>query len=306
MTDTVVLQTKQITGRRTGPHLLITGGVHGDEFEPMAAVRRLITVLEKTNLSGTVTLVPVVNEPAYLRGTRTGDDNLDLARVCPGSPDGSTTEQIAHKLCKLIRSADFYIDLHSGGIIMRVLPLAGYGMHPSTAVLDKQRAMARAFNLPVVWGTGLLPGRSLSVAADAGVPAIYAEYQGGGACDPAGVAAYVDGCLNVMGLLGMIERKQPASAVEHVIEDPRPEAGHMQIQNPSPMTGFFEPHVALGQRIRAGGVIGTVCDVMGAAVQTIRSQQDGIVLVLRSFSRIRQNESVAVVVETTSPAGETP
>ncbi|MCH8241205.1 MAG: succinylglutamate desuccinylase/aspartoacylase family protein [Planctomycetes bacterium] len=36
------MKSKTVEGQTTGPHLLITGGVHGDEFEPMAAIRRLI------------------------------------------------------------------------------------------------------------------------------------------------------------------------------------------------------------------------------------------------------------------------
>ena len=36
------LKTVTIQAADVGPHLLITGGVHGDEFEPMAAIRRLI------------------------------------------------------------------------------------------------------------------------------------------------------------------------------------------------------------------------------------------------------------------------
>ena len=36
------------------------------------------------------------------------------------------------------------------------------------------------------------------VARDANVPAIYCEYLGAGTCHPAGVEAYVEGCLNVM------------------------------------------------------------------------------------------------------------
>ena len=98
-----------------------------------------------------------------------------------------------------IRSANYYIDLHSGGTRFRVLPLAGYTLHPDPKVLEAQRRMARAFGLPFIWGTDpKLDGRSLSVARDALVPAIYAEYHGGGGCDPAGVDAYVQGCLNVL------------------------------------------------------------------------------------------------------------
>src|SRR4249919_1006263 len=106
MTEAVQLKSKTIIGRGEGPHLLITGGVHGDEFEPMAAIRRLTRELNPAKIRGRVTLVPVVNEPAYLRGHRTTEDSLDLARVCPGKPDGSITERVAHELADLIRSAD--------------------------------------------------------------------------------------------------------------------------------------------------------------------------------------------------------
>src|SRR5258708_2580898 len=120
-----VIQTKTIEGIVGGPHLVITGGVHGDEFEPMAAVRRLARILIPADLRGRVTLAPVVNEPAYRRCHRNAEDGLDLARTCPGRLDGSITERIAHDLSLLIRSADYYVDLHSGGTTLSVLPLTG-------------------------------------------------------------------------------------------------------------------------------------------------------------------------------------
>jgi len=132
-----------------GPHLLITGGVHGDEFEPMAAVRQLARILARElrpeKLRGKATLVPVVNEPAFRLGQRCAEDGLDLARTCPGRGDGSVTERIAFELSGLIRSADLYIDLHTGGTRLTVLPLTGYVMHPDSTVLEQQRRMARAF-----------------------------------------------------------------------------------------------------------------------------------------------------------------
>ncbi len=304
MADEVQLAKREFTGPAPGPRLLITGGVHGDEFEAMAAVRRLIRHFEGRSsaprlITGTLTLVPVVNEGAFLRGTRTADDELDLARACPGNPDGSVTERTAHALSALIRSADFYIDLHSGGVAFCVLPMTGYTLHADTGVLDRQRAMARAFNLPIVWGTApTLEGRSLSVARDAGVPAIYAEYRGSGLCDARGVGAYVEGCLNVMGLLEMIDHDVPPCRVEHTVEDSRPDSGHMQVCNPSPMTGFFEPAVRLGQRMEAGERIGTVTDALGTTSHEIRAQQAGIVLVLRTFARVLEGESVGVILDT--------
>ena len=231
------IHSRQIIGTTDGPHLLITGGVHGDEFEPMAAIRRLMREVDPVQLRGRLTLVPVVNEAAFLRGARTAEDERDLARTCPGRPDGSVTEQTAHAISQLIRTADYFIDLHTGGTTMSVLPLTGYKLVPDEAVRETQRRMAHAFNLPLVWGTDYrLEGRTLSVARDAGVPAIYAEYLGRGLCDPAGIDAYVEGCLNVMAELDMLDRERPASRVERTVDDFRESAGHMQIRNPSPIS----------------------------------------------------------------------
>lgn len=294
----IQLTAKAIQGATDGPHLLITGGVHGDEFEPMSAIRRLMRDVKPDELRGKLTLVPVVNEAAFLRGTRAADDERDLARTCPGDPNGSHTEQVAHALTELIATADYYIDLHTGGNIMHVWPLAGYGLVANDETLDVQRRMARAFNLPFIWGTdGTLKGRSLSVAREANVPAIYTEYMGGGRCDPAGVNAYYDGCLNVMAEFGMLNRELPPSRVQHVVEDDRPQSGHMQVCNPSPMTGLFEPRVQLGGRVSAGEPLGTVSDILGENILTVPTNESGIVLTLRVFPRVLEGDALAVVVE---------
>ncbi|MGE0605623.1 MAG: succinylglutamate desuccinylase/aspartoacylase family protein [Pirellulales bacterium] len=292
-----MLKQLEISGHASGPNLLVFGGVHGDEFEPMAAIRRLAQELNPAELRGKVTLVPVVNEPAFFRGSRTAEDGLDLARTFPGKPDGSVTERIAHAATALIAAADYFIDLHTGGSQFGILPLAGYGLVPQQPLLDTQRRMARAFNLPVVWGTDWrLNGRSLSAARDAGVPAIYAEYHGSAVCDPAGVAAYVAGCLNVMAELGLLDRPRPPSRVKYFVEDDRPSAGHLQICHPAPITGFFEPAVQLGQAINAGEPLGTVCDILGQQIKTIPAAETGIILLLNTFSRVKQGDSVAVIL----------
>ncbi|MEX2560522.1 MAG: succinylglutamate desuccinylase/aspartoacylase family protein [Pirellulales bacterium] len=63
--------TAKTIGRGDGPHLLITAGVHGDEFEPMLAVRRLIRELGRRIVRGRIRLVPVVNHAAFHLGRRT-------------------------------------------------------------------------------------------------------------------------------------------------------------------------------------------------------------------------------------------
>jgi predicted deacylase len=296
--DDGILNVVEIQGSRPGPHLLITGGIHGDEFEPMSAIRELGRLLEPQALMGHVTLIPVANEPAYRCGRRTGEDGLDLARTFPGCREGSVTQRIAFTVSQRIRAADYYIDLHSGGTALRVWPMVGYMLHSNQEVLASQRRMARAFGLPVVWGTtSQLEGRSLSVARDADVPAIYAEYLGGGGCDPRGLQAYVEGCLNVLATLRMLERKTSDFTPEYVVEDERPESGHMQICYPAPIPGLFVPAVQLGDAISVGDPIGRLLSPLNDESITVRSTQGGRVLALRDFAQVNHGDSLAVILE---------
>ncbi len=294
-------------GEGSGPHLLITGGVHGDEFEPLAAIRNLLLrircgQLDERAFQGRLTLAPCVNEPAFIRGSRCADDGLDLARTCPGDAGGSITQRIAHELSGLIESADFYIDLHAGGSDFCIQPFSGYTLHADNAIRDAQRRMAIAFGLPIVWGTAAnLDGRSLSVARDAGVPAIYAEYQGGASNCQQGADDYETGCLNVMDEIGLLkntsaQEEAPRIAQGVLVEDNRPGAGHLQIRHCAPLTGLFEPRVELGERVAESQPLGVVRSLDGGADAVVRADSSGIVLVLRSFPRVVAGESIGVVL----------
>ena len=89
-----------VQGGESGPHMLITAGVHGDEYEPMEAVRRVYKIVEavQSKLRGTLTLVPVVNQPAFELADRTGNDKLDLARICPGKKKGARVNKLPLQL----------------------------------------------------------------------------------------------------------------------------------------------------------------------------------------------------------------
>ena len=275
-----------------GLKLLIIAGVHGDEFEPMLAVRRLRDEFLRQALRGEVTLIPIVNEPAFQRGQRTADDQRDLARTMPGRTDGSVTEQIAAALSQLIRSADLLIDLHTGGRLYEILPLAGYSLHPELRVLDQQRRMARAFNLPIIWGTWPhLDGRTLSVARDATVPAIYVEACGGPTFQAQAVNDCVTGCLNVAAEFGLIPPREFPSRIKHVVEDPRDSSGHLQVQHLSPATGWFESTLALGESVQIGQSIGRVRSPFGDVLGEIPATERGIVLFQRAIPSIQQGDS---------------
>lgn len=281
-----------------GPRGLILAGVHGDEYEPILAAHRLAKILATMPLNGTVQIVQLVNDSAFSDRARRGEDGLDLARTCPGRADGSITEQVADEVSSLIREADFLVDMHTGGIAMQLVPLAGYVMHPDESVLERQRAMAHAFNLPLIWGSSpLLDGRTLSVARDAKVPAIYAEWGGGAPLDPEAADGYLQGCLNVLGLWNIIDRAPAENRVEHVVEETHETSGDLLLAHRVPFDGFFDSHVALGQSVRVGDPIGEVFEPNGAREAVIRAEQTGTVICLRAIAAVKEGDSLATILE---------
>ncbi len=116
-------------------------------------------------------------------------------------------------------------------------------------------------------------------------------------CDPSRRRAYVSGCLNVMGELSMLRSARQPRGIEHTVEDNTPDSGHMQVCNPSPVTGLFQPRVTLGDHSshRANDRHRSRIRFHRASI-TIQADRTGIVIVLRTFPRVRKGESVGVVV----------
>lgn len=300
MTEALI-ECQTIEGASPGPHLLITAGVHGDEGEPIVALRKLARSVASRHLAGKLTIAPVVNRPAFECQARCGPDGKDLARTCPGRADGSITERIAHELYGLIRAADCYIDLHTGGAAYRISPFAGYMLHSTPAVLDQQRRMALAFGLPLCWGTcATLDGRSLSVARDENVPAIYAELAGGGGFDPGAVARCVEGCQSVMAELDMLAEtgsmRSEKTYRSITIEDDSPESGHLQRNHPAPCEGWFTPCVDIGEDVLAGQPIGDVYECPDGEAHRVVAHHTGRVIVLRSLAWVVAGEGLVTIV----------
>lgn len=285
-----------------GPHLLLTAGVHGDEYEPVLALRALLADLPSVLTRGRVTVVPVVNPGAFRAGSRCAPDGLDLARTCPGRPEGTPTERVAAEVSALIREADAYIDLHTGGVQLDLFPLTGYLLHPDEAILNEQRQLAQAFGLPLIWGTEPTPeGRTISVARDAGIPALYAEYGGNTGIRLGIVTRYRAGIVNVLRHLGMAGGAvEPPAQKPYWLEDHTPGGGFLQGKMPSPFDGMFLAAVQPGEFVRAGQPWGRVLDPLGGREVTVETPCDGLAFLRRNLVHVAAGDALGGVL----PVGE--
>ncbi len=281
-----------VTGAAYGPTLLVMAGVHGDEYEGIVAIPRLYEGIQPADLRGRLLMLPVCNVPAYESARRSSPiDGLNLARVFPGQRDGSITEQIAHWICqKLLRQADFMIDLHTGGIAYELPLLAGY-VHDESAYGQASLAAARAFGAPVLWGhpLPLPPGRSLTAAYDHGVPCIYTEAPGGSGIDPRVADCFLTGVLNVMKRLGMLNGEQTRQALSHHL------LGHGDLDSviETPVAGLFQREASLLDEVEAGQRLGLIQDESGGVLVEIVAEQAGVLIMLRGLPRVEAGDGIA-------------
>ncbi len=300
----VSMNYKQIDSGVEGPLVLVSAGVHGDEYEPMLAALALLEELPGKLVKGRVWIVTVVNESAYERASRYGSDGLDLARICPGEVNGSASQVAAAKISELIPQADYFVDMHTGGVMYDIAPLAGYMLHPSEDVLEKQRKMALAFNLPIVWGTEHRPdGRTLSIARDAGVPAIYLEYGGGTGVRTQVTEAYKQGLINMLKSLDMVD----GPVVEHPaderfwVEDGRPDSGFLQGKMPSPADGIFVAEVTLGEQVRAGQRWGKIVNPLTGDSVEVVADVSGLAFLQRVLVKVNKGDALGGILPIEKP-----
>ena len=288
-------------GAEPGRTLLATGVIHGDEYEGALAIQDLFAELGPERMSGTFIGIPVVNGPAFTAGTRTGShDHKDLARVFPGDAGGSPTERIAHTLAEyVIPRADLYADLHSAGNDARIKQFAGYQIRPELGATQREAAIA--FGLDLVWGTAVLPGRSLSAAGEKRVPAIYVELEGEGRGRPESCAAALQGLRNLLAYLDIVAGDHPSGQPPFLVEDERAGSGDMNLDAHAPTSGLFLPDVAVWDRVAAGDRLGVVRRADGQVAAEVRSTKNGRVLLLRTRPRVITGDTVACVIEIDEP-----
>jgi predicted deacylase len=275
-------------GAMDGPRVAILGGVHGDEYEGIVSTSRIWHDLDPSDLHGTVLMVPVSNPPAFQAGTRTSPiDGLNLARTFPGKLDGTATQRIAHVIAEsVIRPSDFLIDLHSAGQHY-AMPLLAGAYAGRDALGARCEAAALAFGAPVYWAhPDIAPGRSLSVALDAGVPSMYAECGGGGRVRPADLRVYKLGVRRVLAHLGMLPPEPDAPPAELRLRS----TGDVDTWLAVSTTGILVERVALLAPVHAGQTLGEVVDERGTVLETLTAAHDGVVVMARRTARVRPGD----------------
>ena len=284
-----------------GPTVLFTGGNHGDEYEGPLALTKLSLELKPEQVRGRVIILPGLNFPALLAGTRLSPiDGRNMNRVFPGDRNGTITLMIAHYVyTKLLPLADVVIDIHSGGSSMIFAPCVV--MHH----LEDAEPMRRTLEAVMHFGTPLtLVLRELDNVGmlDTAVEAmgkifISTELGGGAFVTPETVRLTDTGVMNMLKHFGLVEGEivtpesqgRPPTRLMEV-----PESGGFLM---ALSDGLYEPLVEVGEEVDAGTPLGRIYSLsnFGSDPIVVKAQCSGVLITRAGRGQVRRGDTIVVI-----------
>lgn len=281
----------------TGPTVILEGGNHGDEHEGPIVIGELIRELDPGAVQGRLILMPANNVHAVVGDSRTSPvDGINFNRSFPGNPYGSITEQIsAFVTDRVLPLGDAFLDLHSGGSSLDILPSAVVEPAEDAGLRGRNIAAALAFGAPltVVIGNMGDPRTATATACRAGLVAVGTEMAGGGRVSIEALAICRCGVRNVLAHLGVLEGSPaPRGGDAEILE--LPGAGAYVFATAD---GVFEPFHENGTAVAAGQPAGRIHCTWDPSrpPETLRYAADGIVYGRRQRGRVRPGNCCVVV-----------
>ena len=292
-----------------GPTLLLTGGVHGDEYEGQIAISRLAQTFDTKKLKGRLILIPAVNMPAALNGTRLSPiDDRDMNRCFPGNPRGTFSEMLAHFIdSKILPHADVAVDMHTAGHSAECVPSTNMHHVADAALRQKTMDAAAAFGAPynvVFWGVD--EGATLTSSFERrGILSLGTEIGGWGRVSVEGVRIGERGVRNMLKHLGMTSGK-----VDTVQRSGAKATRHMMVRDAScysfaPAGGIFEPSHLAGDSVKTGqsaGFLHFIEDLDRAPLE-VHYGASGVLWMASGPGRVQRGDCVAVVMQDYSEPG---
>ncbi len=275
-----------LIGAKGGPRILLIAGVHGDEYEGVAALHDLVDEVDPQTLTGCVVVVPVANPQAFHAGTRRNPvDFGDLNRAFPGDPFGTITQRLAAFLFEeFVLGSNAFLSLHGWSKEAAVIPYVEYPLGQGH-VMEQSKAAALHLGMeylhPYVWPAGVLG----ETATRHGIAAVETEIGGMGTITTEGQSMTRSIILRFLEFWGVI---RPGTA------PPRSEGLRQKIVDHADIlagrAGLFRRKVEIGQQVSQGETLGHTFGLAGERLEEHLAPHLGAVAILRMHSSVQPGD----------------
>ena len=264
-----------------GPHVLLIGGVHGDEVNGVELVRRTLEQNLFTQLThGSVIVIPLLNVYGFINFSRDIPLGKDVNRSFPGTLKGSLASRVAGILTKhVLPQADLVVDCHTGTQHRYNYPQVRISKGDETSL-----EIARAFNPPFIVHKGPLQGSLRKTAHKASKACLI--YEGGEALrlDGYAISKGLEGIGRTLQYLGMM--KDVSRASQEAVE-----ITHSSWLRAS-ASGLFVWTKSSGKSILKGEPLGFIGDPFGSRKVVILAPRDGYIIGHTNTSVVNQGDAL--------------
>ena len=273
-------------GKKDGPVLLITGGIHGNEINGIEIVRQIISKKFNVPENGTIICIPVVNVFGFLNQERQFPDGRDLNRVFPGSPRGSLASRFAYHIIKEIApQVDYCIDFHTGGDSRFNVPQIRINQEDTESLM-----LAKVFRAPFIIGSARRDKSFREAMHKLKKKILLFEGGKSNHLDTKVTQAGISGAMRVIEKLGMRNFKDELSRFETTEEEPVLINDSKWIR--ANYSGMFHPKLILGKKVKKGTVIGSISDPFGYFERNIKASHAGYVICINESPIVNQGDAV--------------
>lgn len=274
-----------INGHSDGPHLWLSAAIHGDELNGVEIIRQVLERVKPNKLQGALLAVPIVNIFGFIEQSRYLPDRRDLNRSFPGSARGSLAGRIAHLFMKeIVSHCSHGIDLHTASNHRVNLPQI-------RANLDDPETYrcAQAFGAPAIIHANTRDGSLRQAAAKQGISVLL--YESGEALrfDQEAIKVGVDGVLQVMSVLKMLDSDSTNT------QGTTPQESRDTKWVRASQSGILHLQIELGQTVNKRQKIGYIADALGDTNKRVQSPCDGIVIGFTKNPLVNQGDGIVHV-----------
>lgn len=270
--EDIELETYLFGDTSKGKTLTITAGVHGCEYVPILAAKKIIKLLENINLNGAVKIVPLINKSGFYNGIKqlSKEDSKNLNRCFPGDKNGTYTQKLAYLIEKEVYpETDFLIDLHAGDIDEYAFPFVFFPVAAGLKIEEKSRNGAKS--MPISLRVESRSKNGLySHAAQCGIAGLLMEWGGLGKYSEKEVDECVDAIFHLMNHLDILQTKPFENENQFEVKN----AQYIE----SIDQGFWYCNVTGGDYFKKGDILGILKNYNDTVLQEVVAIYDGQVL----------------------------